>query len=151
MARGFYTGSSNKHGSQQRQGSRRNRFRRVKIKKMSPAAASESQLPINNNNADTIQLTFNRNESLQSPTEPPKDYFPMVGRQSLAKELNALAESDDIDDDDTSQYQTHLQRTSDEQHRGAILFHYINTFTVPPQKIGAIGMLINRKLKEQYL
>jgi hypothetical protein len=61
----------------------------------------------------------------------------MVGRQSLAKELNALAESDDTDDDDTPQNQTHLQRTSDEQHRGAILFHYINTFAcAPPEDWG---------------
>ncbi len=30
-------------------------------------------------------------ESLQSPTEPPKYFFAMSGRQSLAKELNALA------------------------------------------------------------
>ena len=128
---------SKKNGARKRQGSQRNRFRHVKSKKRSPTAASESQLPINNNNADTIQLTFNRNESLQSPTEPPKDYFPMVGRQSLAKELNALAESDDTDDDDTPQNQTHLRRTSDEQHRGAILFHYINTFAcAPPEDWG---------------
>ena len=60
--------------------------------------------------------------SLQSPTEPPKDYFPMSGRQSLAKELNALAESDDIDDDDTPQNKTHLQKTSNDKARLPINF-----------------------------
>ena len=87
----------------------------------------------------------------QSPTEPPKDYFPMVGIQSLAKELNALAESDDIDDDDTPNIRLICKELLTSNIEEPSCFTTLILLTVPPQKIGAIGMLINRKLKEQYL
>ena len=127
--KGFTSASKSNHSNQSFV------YRRRKSINSAAAAVGRSLTPAPIN--ASLDRAAKANSHPQSPTEPPKDYFPMVGRQSLAKELNALAESDDIDDDDTPQYQTHLQRTSDEQHRGAILFHYINTFDcAPPEDWG---------------
>ena len=122
MARGFYNCSPKKNGTRKRQGSQRNRFRRVKSNKRSPTAASESQLPINNNNADTIQLTFNRNESINASHDRAANCHPSIVDGS---------DSDRSDSDSDDDYDENKPTISDSLRRHAIYYHYVQVFECP--------------------